>query len=199
MSGASVGPLARPNDAGLVKVVAGGGLTPAPVLVVLVGELNPYGTDGRYALYDEPTNASGYRLRRLVLGLPRRVYLGPAIRRHNLCVGRWSMPAARDAAARLHEPYPEATFVLLGRKVAAAFGFAHVAAFSRAEDRYVLIPHPSGLCREWADPQAVPRVRALLAEAVPGIPWGWLDRDTSTPSPPAAAPSNATTTEGEAP
>ena len=144
-------------------------------LVVLVGETNPYGGDPWAALYDEPAYSAGGRLRRLVLGLPRQVYLGDDVARYNLCVGRWSASAARLEAARLLEAHPTPTVVLLGRKVATAFArattTAPLAPFTRA-GRLVAVPHPSGLCREWHSPEAVPRVRALLAEAVPGIPWG---------------------------
>lgn len=35
--------------------------------IVLVGELNPYGADPRYALYDLPVRASGYFMGRVCL------------------------------------------------------------------------------------------------------------------------------------
>lgn len=145
--------------------------------VVLVGELNPYGGDPRHALYDEPERASGGRLRRLVLGLPRRLYLDPElIERGNLCTGRWSAPAARARAARVVEERPESVIVMLGRRVAAAFGRESMDAATR-DGRFVAIPHPSGLNRAWNDRTLVPRVRALLDEVAPEIPWGSLDRE----------------------
>lgn len=140
--------------------------------LVLVGELNPYGADPRYALYDEPVHSAGGRLRRKVLGVPRRVYFG--FHRYNLCVGKFSAPRAREAAGRILQAHPETPIVMLGRKVAAAFGCQSVPPYTR-HGRLLSIPHPSGLCREWAKPDAVPRVRELLAEACPDIPFGSLE------------------------
>ena len=145
-----------------------------PVSVpVLVGELNPYGPDPSFALYDEPENSSGGRLRRVVLGIPRRAYL--ALPRYNLCSGSWSLRAARARAAEVDAIHPDGTLVLLGRKVQAAFGVPpSTPQFTRAACvrlgnrlRYVLLPHPSGLCREWNSPAAVSRARLVVAEAFP--------------------------------
>lgn len=140
-------------------------MTPA---LVLVGELNPYGVDPRHALYDHPPGASGDRLRTVVLGVPRAVYFSFA--RHNLCAGVWSAADAKTEAARLRTRYPSTPIVMLGRKVAKAFGYDGPA-YTR-DGLLVAIPHPSGLCREWNDPEAVPRVRALLAEVAPGVRFG---------------------------
>lgn len=142
-------------------------MTPA---LVLVGEMNPYGVDPRHALYDLPEGASGHRLRTIVLGVPRAVYFGFA--RHNLCVGFWSAGDAAAQASRLRTLYPTTPIVMLGRKVATAFGYTGPAC-SR-DGRLVSIPHPSGLCRAWGDPATVPRVRALLAEVVPDVRLGVL-------------------------
>lgn len=149
--------------------------------LVLVGELNPYGADPRYALYDEPVHSAGGRLRRKILGLPRRVYF--TLDRYNLCVGRWSAPAARAKVGEILQAHPEAQIAMLGRKVATAFGCQEVPPYTR-HGRLLAIPHPSGLCREWGKPDAVSRVRTLLAEACPDIPFGSLDQlcpETSRP------------------
>lgn len=152
-------------------------------MIVLVGELNPYGSDPRFALYDEPKHSAGGRLRRMVLGLPRRIYFGELFERGNLCVGRWSATAARAQAARVLEERPDATIVMLGRKVAGAFAAASgvpVLAPCTRVGRLVSIPHPSGLCRAWDRPETLPRVRALLAESCPHIAWGALDTQEAT-------------------
>ena len=144
--------------------------------VVLVGELNPYGRDPRYALYDEPVGSAGWRLRTRVLRVNRATYFG--FKRHNLCVGKYSVPEARVEAGRLYlEQYDsrrvDAVFVLLGRKVATAFGCAGYDPFTRPEGmRIVLLPHPSGLCREWNVPLAYDQAGSLLKSAVPCVPWG---------------------------
>lgn len=154
--------------------------------VVLVGELNPYGGDPKFALFDLPVNSAGWRLRNHILRVERRTYFG--FKRHNLCVGRWSNDDARREAGRLYlEVYDsrrvEATFVLLGKKVAAAFGHRAVDPFTRdavhpgdQPGRLVFLPHPSGRCRTYNDPKSYERVLELLREAIPHVPWGELSR-----------------------
>lgn len=137
-----------------------------PLRPLLVGELNPYGADPKYALYPLPEGASGDRLCRLVMGLQRAEYLR-RFDRVNLCVGKWSMKAARSEAQRIYDDPPR-RIVLLGRKVAAAFGFGAAAppfsSMRAGEAAIVLLPHPSGLCREWNEPGAFDRARAVLRE-----------------------------------
>lgn len=144
------------------------------------GEDNPYGLDPRMALFDLPERASGHRLRKIVLGLKRSTYLGSSVARHNLCMGRWSAPQARQGAQDLLARYPGVPFVLLGRKVAGAFGRPDLGPFAM-DGLLVSIPHPSGLCREWGQPGAVERARSLLREACPTIPWGELTASRVAP------------------
>lgn len=154
--------------------------------VVLVGELNPYQDRRAFDLYDEPERSAGGRLRRLVLGVHRETYFR-RFARHNLCVGKWSAPAARARATELSREYPTQVFVLLGRKVQEAFGVSGAERYScvsgwnvmtlplasdATEPRAVLLPHPSGRCREWNDPSAFERARRVLLEACPGLPLG---------------------------
>ena len=77
----------------------------------------------------------------------------------------------------------DTTSVLRGRKVAGAFGLGHLAPFTRQDVvqidggnllRYVILPHPSGRCRVWNEPDAVERARALLRQVRPDVPWGEL-------------------------
>ncbi len=134
---------------------------------LLVGESNPYSVDPRCALLPWPARAAGGRLAR-ILGLSDREYLR-AFDRRNLVVGaRWSAPRARAAADLiLLERRP--LLVLLGRRVAAMFGFRDLPFFSDVPPsppflpRAILLPHPSGLCHEWNDPVAARRARDLLA------------------------------------
>lgn len=151
--------------------------------VLLVGELNPYGADPFYALWDEPDEASGNRLR-LILGLARPTYR--ALRRANLCSRYWTMPEARRRAALLTAPEPSRPWdavVMLGAKVARAFG--HAGGFfevtrpreapglqGKPEPTLVSLPHPSGRNPMWNDPAARHRARAILRELAPGVPWG---------------------------
>lgn len=137
---------------------------------LLIGELNPYGTDPQYALYPEPEGASGDRLCRFVMGLTHDEYL-ERFDRANLCTGKWSAPAARRMAADLVVS-AGGPIVLCGVKVASAVGLLpqpfnikrlYIGGYG---DRVVVVlPHPSGRCRTWHQPGAVDRARSCLREA----------------------------------
>lgn len=149
---------------------------PAAGRVLLVGEMNPYGSRPGFALWDEPEGATGDRLRG-ILGLSTGTYR--ALWRANLCTGRWSMKKARERANELRLAFrnggrPWALVVLLGRKVADAFEyggefFTHDAVFGYGS---LSLPHPSGLNRLWNAAGAPARARALLRGVAPGVPWG---------------------------
>ena len=161
--------------------------------VLLVGEMNPYGTAPTFALWDEPADASGARLRQ-ILGLRSDTYR--ALHRANLCAGRWELPVARGRASRLvacDPSRPWEVVVMLGRKVASAFRYRG-AFFSaqypsaapglqgRPEPTLVSLPHPSGLCRLWNEPSAAQAARSLLRKVAPDVHWGAADpNDYDTP------------------
>jgi|HubBroStandDraft_1064217.scaffolds.fasta_scaffold13020_9 hypothetical protein len=134
-------------------------------LALLLGEVNPYqqAEVEHYALYPYPERSAGGRLCRVILGLEPGVYLR-AYARHNLCSGKWSLPAARARAAELLLRYPEPLpIALLGAKVAEAFG-QPFEPFRRA-GRFVVFPHPSGLSRLWNEPGAFAQARELMRDA----------------------------------
>lgn len=148
--------------------------------LLLCGEDNPYGSSPDFALYCYPPGCAGYRLRR-ILGLPQHQYL--ALRRMNLCTGGWSLRAARDRASLLvtDEATPPVV-VMLGRKVADAFGYERPF-FTRGEQRrftLVSLPHPSGRSTIYNDSKIVDRTRQLLREVAPEVPWGSIDDDEET-------------------
>ncbi len=163
--------------------------------VLLVGEDNPQSQDPRHALFPYPEGCAGNRLMEKIFGLRRLAYL--AIWRTNLCNQRWSTKAARARARALLDGYaPWSVIVMLGRKVADAFGDViedgerhRFDPFHGGELRtpcgqdpwgqYVMktielvhLPHPSGRCRIWNQPGAAADARKLLSELEPGIPWG---------------------------
>lgn len=150
-------------------------------MIILVGEDNPYGSDPRYALYDEPKHSAGGRLRRMVFGIPKRVYFDRELfERGNLCTGKWKMKEARQQAYAVLRERPDATIIMFGRKVATAFSPLVGARTPPLEcfevrDRLMSLPHPSGLNRQWADPETLKAVRYLLTAHLPHIPWGSLD------------------------
>lgn len=115
--------------------------------VLLVGETNPFGGDPAFALYHEPRHSSGNQLR-LILGLTDDDY--EALDKVNLCVGRWSVRAARETWAHL---MPRPLIVLLGQKVrAGTSGPAPFETERRGPSLLLGLPHPSGLNRTWHEP-----------------------------------------------
>ena len=139
---------------------------------LLVGTDNPYQRDEetamRYALHPDPPHASGGRLCHLIMGITERDYLR-WFDRTDLCHPRWSLPAAREKAARLvGERTNTDVIVLCGSKVAQAFGVAyrpfsvHV---TPTGPRLLILPHPSGLNRLWHAPSSVAEARSALRRA----------------------------------
>lgn len=145
----------------------------------LIGETNPYQRPGddpdhRFDLYHEPPHSAGGRLCRFVLGLEPHVYRARFVRR-NLLQGKWSVPLARTAAAALLAESAGAPIVLLGAKVAEAFGVEFVPfgwdarqVLGRMVD-FAVLPHPSGLSRGWNAPNAVWRARAAVLAVAPSL------------------------------
>ena len=162
---------------------------------ILIGESNPYGADPEMALYPLPPHASGGRLQRLVMGVRRHRYV--EFERHNLCEEPWRIREARSMAGALTRSSRGRVLVLLGRKVAHAFGEKDTPPFSLVDvgegERYLrrmpsatpphgsswtrllLLPHPSGLNRQWQQPGAVERARRILRVVCPDVPWGEAD------------------------
>lgn len=149
--------------------------------VALIGEDNPYGDTPEFALYPSPDGCSGHRLMK-ILGLPEDQYL--AIHRANLCArDSFSMKEARRRAQIFcaDPSAPWRVIVLLGRKVADAFGyemdfFTHgieptTATWTRPVT-LVSLPHPSGRVLLWNKPEARQRAREILRELAPELPWG---------------------------
>jgi hypothetical protein len=99
-----------------------------------------------------------------------------ALRRYNLCAGAWSLAAARRRAVELRAEHPSAVFVLLGRKVASAWGVGKSRPFRLdLVGGFLTLPHPSGRCTIWNDPKAVQEARVLLLMAAPGLLLGECD------------------------
>jgi len=166
------------TDGGLDYVRRGGDLESiedtSRYAPLLVGEANPYsGLEPRFALYPYPENSAGGRLCRYVLGMGTEEYVR-RFDRVNLCGWDWKMKEARAKADEILADVIrlDLTAVLCGAKVAKAFGLTSVTAEEPARLHHnvgggllVLIPHPSGLCRYWNDPNTVMRVRATLVDA----------------------------------
>ena len=150
--------------------------------LVLVGEANPYGAAPRYALYDEPAQSAGARLRRKLLGVHRRTYFGERVVRLNLCPRAWNRAQAQDRARQILQEHAADVVVMLGRKVAEAFLLLDMPPFSTRQliggPLMVSLAHPSGLCREWSKPGSVERARGAIRGACPWFPVGEADAAT---------------------
>jgi hypothetical protein len=135
---------------------------------LLVGEDNPLSRDPRHALYPYPKHHAGGRLALAIMGLTVMEYLRK-FDRVNLCKKKWSIKEARGTATYLLERRDLDRVVLLGAKVCAAFGFEFEPFRSWktpcGSRRYVILPHPSGRCRIWNDPDSIERARAAMREA----------------------------------
>lgn len=135
---------------------------------LLVGESNPYGGDAEFALWPAPEGCAGWRLCRKILGLDSEAYLD-AFDRVNLCDGPWSMKEARVRARQISTERDGGAVILLGGKVTEAFGFTFepFKRWGRGPDGFgpgviTILPHPSGRCRLWWAPDAIPSARRLV-------------------------------------
>lgn len=132
---------------------------------LLVGEDNPRSADPRFALWPFPAGTAGSALCGRILGLDADAYLG-RFDRANLCRAGWDEAEARERACELARSRMGRPVVLLGRKVAGAFGL-DLEEFGRS-GRFLRLPHPSGRCRTWNDASNIGRAREALREL--GVP-----------------------------
>lgn len=147
---------------------------------LLIGMNNPLSTRPRYALWPDPPGCSGHRLWSLLndaYEVTREEYVA-AFDRVNLVVGPWDATVARREVDLLvaSGALECRTAVLLGRSVQDAFGWrrresldsevcsmttGHGAAYSTT---LVALPHPSGMCRWYNDPENRRRAGVVLAD-----------------------------------
>jgi len=125
------------------------------------------------ALWPFPVGVAGDRLAHRILRLKTSTYL--QLWRTNLCNPRWSAPLAARRAQVLLAAIGELwdVIVLLGRKVATMFDYRR--GFYTYQGPLVSIPHPSGVSREWNDPDAAQVARMMLYQVAPAVPWGEAD------------------------
>ncbi len=156
--------------------------SPARPLLV-VGEQPNAATEGRPDRWLRPDRSgirhAGNRLLEYS-GFDRALFLA-AFDRTNLLhhAGRWSIPAARRAAAELLDreerraasrPDRRFALVLLGRRVREAFGHEHALPFTVVRPRVfggprlIPMPHPSGRCRAWNAAGTRERARRLFLQ-----------------------------------
>jgi hypothetical protein len=126
---------------------------------LIVGEVNPYGSQPQFALYPQPRGASGDRLRS-ILGLSDLAYL-ELFDRVNLCLGRWEYTKAYAHAMEILSGERE-HIITLGQQVSRAFGVPYLPLSIHREGRVLVLPHPSGRCLYWNDPDAADRARETV-------------------------------------
>lgn len=148
--------------------------------ILLVGESFPKRSQG-IALPLLPRRGAGDRLRTM-LGLSDAQYL-EIFARTNLCASGWNIEEAVKKAEGLVDAR-RGVFVLLGARVRRAFSLFLT---TRSGDpivlrpfkclnfgwgshhRFACLPHPSGQCRVWNDPENVKRAKNLMMSLIPRI------------------------------
>lgn len=138
--------------------------------VVFVGEApGPKDTTSRTPLWSIRKGSAGSRLRAMT-GLDRSAWTR-RVPKFNLVpyrITKWPREFAEQQAQNLSSSLlRDCDLVLCGRKVARAFGVPSkhpwlVWTRSAWGPRVVVIPHPSGLCREYNDPEFVKRASRFL-------------------------------------
>lgn len=142
---------------------------------LVVGLDNPVGRGDLRALFPAPPNSSGDRLYRLVMDLDPLTYLRSFYRTNLVAVGQYSPLSAPFLAANIvREHSRRKIFVLLGERVAGAFGFALRWPFAEELNgrTFVGIWHPSGLCRKYNDADEIRCARMAMSSAIKHVEFG---------------------------
>ena len=137
---------------------------------VLLGMNNPLSADPRYALAPFPSGSSGYRLWRLLQTrqpqVTRKGYMDGFERMNLLNSRTWSRSAAKAAAENFPSLYAGRTIVVFGEQVRSALELPkmliHPVQMNGCTWRQ--LPHPSGLCRWYNDPECAGLAAILLEE-----------------------------------
>ena len=141
---------------------------------VVIGMNNPYSNDPRYALYPHPQKSAGYRLYDMLRQAAYRENMMVSLvnyvdrfDRFNLVTGEeWNVKEAALGAQSLLGTLQDRKVVICGKAVAKAFDLKQPDFSLQKKHQhgfdYWVIPHPSGLCREYNDPFTVRRVGDLL-------------------------------------
>lgn len=143
---------------------------------------NPHSSNPNHALYPHPPRVAGWRLWQMLEArrpVGRAAYLR-AFDRRNLVMGRlWSVELARVSAAEMRPGLAGRTVLLLGVEVRRAFGIPPLLLHPQEVGGVIWrqLPHPSGLCRWYNDPDNRGVAGMLLEELYdsacsgdPGLP-----------------------------
>lgn len=147
--------------------------------ILLLGEDNPQSSDPDCALWPEPSGCAGERLKNRIMGLDRASYL--SLWRTNLCNPTWDSREARTRAwSLIGRDVPWTNIICLGAKVAKIMGWAsplilwETSRIELNERVFTLLylPHPSGRCFVWNDPESYSLAMNALVNLDASIPWG---------------------------
>lgn len=155
---------------------------------IVVGMNNPYSTDPKMALFPAPEQSAGYRLYAMLRDAAaaegeviHRSRYATTFERHNLLVGEWTTRDANEAALKFLDDHSVRNIIVLGRSVERAMRIQRRVGWGVWFYHYHLprptsvcvIPHPSGLCREYNDPAMRLAIgRVLLKQYRRGTPEG---------------------------
>lgn len=141
---------------------------------ILVGLNNPHSIDPEKALGPDPHGSAGYRLWLMLkmaankngVDLSEADYLA-RFRRVNLSDAvQFNVHVAKARVPELLESFKFRQVVLCGTRVPTILGLKHTGFHlgpqHGKEFAYYVIPHPSGLCREYNDPNMREAVGNLL-------------------------------------
>lgn len=137
---------------------------------VLLGMNNPLRKDPRFALFPAPVNSTGYRLYMLlkmrIPDISRLDYINGFERVNLLNSVKWSKADAWAEAEHFPSRYRGRTIVVLGEAVREALELPKVLIHPvrRYGCTWRQIPHPSGLCRWYNDPECAELAAIMLAE-----------------------------------
>lgn len=137
---------------------------------VILGMNNPLSPDPRHALFPHPPGCTGWRIWRMLVSRLPEVTRGQYMRgfeRTNLVdSAEWDRETAEQRAAELPSLYAGRTIVVLGDAPRRALGLPkmliHPLRWRGCEWRQ--LPHPSGRCCWYNDPECRDLAASLLAE-----------------------------------
>lgn len=163
-----------------------GALYTRPVLCAMN---NPLSRDPRYALFPAPVNCTGYRVWQMLataalMGEPpttirRQDYVEAFDRRNVLSALNWSRREAMVGGLALMDELSGRTIVVFGVQTAEALRLPRLPWGQWGEHyhlleptRYCVLPHPSGRCREYNDPEMRVLAGGILLQLYRGEkPW----------------------------
>lgn len=137
---------------------------------ILLGMNNPVSSRPEHALYPYPPNCTGWRIMKLlqtrIPELTRRQYLTGFDRINLVNSKTWDKESAKVAARQLPSLYRGRTILAFGGAVRDALELPEILIHPLRKDGCIWrqLPHPSGRCRWYNDPDCAALAASLLEE-----------------------------------